>query len=168
MKGLFRKGQQSCVAGEVSQPKQVQDRHRVGGGEGSVISILDPKNDRLVPAGGAEKASPRLILKAQDHRLVEIQGPQQPLLLQGGLVEVEQTLYQKGIVVEKSVDPGLCVSISPQQGVLLFVVERGPHKAAGTAVSEISFTSTWPSLLIRSSMMPFAVCTRITRLLVSR
>ena len=100
IKGLFGVDTIIVALAESRQFEQSIHRQGTARGDGMVLQVLGPQQQCLTIGGRIEKAASR-VGKADDHFVDQFLCGGKPARVEVGLVEIDQAVNQRGIIVEK-------------------------------------------------------------------
>ena len=116
---------------DMADPQEVVHRHRVARGRGTVVDLLGSDQQLLAIVGCEEKAPTRIIRESLHHRPVQRQCGGEVPVLEGGLVELQQTPHKESVVVEVPRGRRRPLAVAVGQATVP-VEQRGEDEVRGT------------------------------------
>ncbi len=128
----------ALLAGQLPQALEPERGARAAGGDGAVLQLLAPRDQRFAVGGGGEEPSVLRVGEARDQLVRERARLLEPALLAARFEQREQGLEQERVVLEVGADARLAVVVGAQQAPVAVAHARQHELRAGRRRVEVA------------------------------
>src|SRR5690606_33341343 len=107
-----------AVAGDAAEAEAVERGDGVAGGEGAVVAVLAPEEERFALGLGEEEPAAVGVGEAALGLAVEGEGGLEVALVEEGVVELVEAPGEAGVVVEEAGDGGLAGAVAVEEAAV--------------------------------------------------